>query len=349
MQKVRKSAICLLMSMLCMLFVFSLAAPIDFSAASDKSITLECKKDDVILKGMRWKIYRAGERDGDSFVLTGDFADCQADLGDMSVENISHAAQTLESYAIQKKLGALAEGYTDEKGDAVFSGLSDGLYLAVGYPLEDGVYYYEPSPLLMEVKGDEIGTTYDAYPKIVRVTLSEQVTAYTVRKVWIDDDNAYAARPTYVTVDIFKDEELYDTVTLDESNEWQYRWVALDNSSQWRVAERVVPTDYEVRVEHTETQFLIRNRHKTVTEITTTDTTTTTTITTTTTSVTTGGSSEKTTAPKTTVPPTSTTTTTTKEKIPQTGQLWWPVLPMGIGGLMFVGLGISMKPRKKND
>ena len=35
--------------------------------------------------------------------------------------------------------------------------------------------------------------------------------------------------------------------------------------------------------------------------------------------------------------------------LPQTGQLWWPVLPMGIGGLMFVGLGISMKPRKKND
>ena len=78
MQKVRKSAICLLMSMLCMLFVFSLAAPIDFSAASDKSITLECKKDDVILKGMRWKIYRAGERDGDSFVLTGNFAEKRA-------------------------------------------------------------------------------------------------------------------------------------------------------------------------------------------------------------------------------------------------------------------------------
>ena len=64
MQKVRKSALCLLMSMLCMLFTFYWAVPVDLSAASDKSITLECKKDDVILKGMRWKIYRAGERGG---------------------------------------------------------------------------------------------------------------------------------------------------------------------------------------------------------------------------------------------------------------------------------------------
>ncbi|MBR6995261.1 MAG: Cna B-type domain-containing protein [Ruminococcus sp.] len=347
MQKVRKSAICLLMSMLCMLFVFSLAAPIDFSAASGKSITLECKKDDVILKGMRWKIFRAGERNGEGFVLTGEFADCQADLGDMSVENISHAAQTLESHAISKKLGALQEGYTGTRGDVVFSGLSDGLYLAVGYPLQEGAYFYEPSPLLMEVRGDELSTTFDAYPKIVRMTLGDSATAYTVRKVWIDDDDAYKARPTYVTVDIFKNEELYDTITLDESNEWQYRWVDLDNSLQWRVAEREVPTDYEVRIDHTETQFLIKNSYKVVTETTTTAATTVTT--TTTTAVTTGGSSATTTAPRTTVPPTSTTTTTTKEKIPQTGQLWWPVLPMGVGGLMFIGLGISIKPRKKND
>jgi len=182
MQKVRKSAICLLMSMLCMLFTFCWAVPVDLSAASDKSITLECKKDDVILKGMRWKIYRAGERGGEGFVLTGDFAECQADLGDMSVENISHAAQTLESFAIMKQLGALAEGSTANNGAVTFSGLDDGLYLAVGYPVEDGAYYYEPSPLLMEVRSDRSSFSFDAYPKIVRVTLSDNVTAYTVKK-----------------------------------------------------------------------------------------------------------------------------------------------------------------------
>ena len=51
---------------------------------------------------------------------------------------------------------------------------------------------------------------------------------------------------------------------------------------------------------------------------------------------------------------TSTTTTTTttatpessEEKLPQTGQLWWPVLPLAGGGLLLLTIGLR---RKDND
>ena len=36
-----------------------------------------------------------------------------------------------------------------------------------------------------------------------------------------------------------------------------------------------------------------------------------------------------------------------KEKLPQTGQLWWPVFPLVIGGLLMLILGFAIKPRKE--
>jgi hypothetical protein len=241
-------------------------------------------------------------------------------------------------------LAPIAEGVTDSSGKLSFSGLSDGLYLAVGYPVEIEPYYYEPSPLLMEVRSDKDSFVFDAYPKIIRVTLSDRAVAYTVRKVWLDNDDQYEARPNYVTVDIFRNEELYDTVTLNEENEWQYRWVERDEGAQWRVAERTVPADYEVMIEHNETQFLIRNRHKTVTETTTTTSTTITTTTTITTSVTTSEGTSKTTVPPTTSAPPTTTTS-----LPQTGQLWWPVLPLVICGLLMIAVSLMLRPGRKNE
>jgi len=338
MPKIKKRAAYLFLSFICAILMAAAVIPQTIYAEDGKSITLECSKDDTHIEGMRWKLFRAGERNGSEFVLTGDFAECQADLTDMSVENISHAAQTLESFAIARKLEPLAAGYTDKNGYLTFGGVTTGLYLAVGYPVEIEPYYYEPSPLVIEVSADSSDYHFDAYPKIVRMTMSDGVKSYTVKKVWVDDNNSFDVRPVNITVDLFRDEELYDTVTLSEENNWQYSWLSLETSYQWRVAERQVPENYEVMIEHNETQFLIRNRHKKVTDGgTVTRTTTTTTVTVTTSTSTVTGTSK-------TTPP---TTTTTKEKIPQTGQLWWPVLPLAIGGMLLVLTGLMLRPKRQ--
>ena len=38
-----------------------------------------------------------------------------------------------------------------------------------------------------------------------------------------------------------------------------------------------------------------------------------------------------------------------KPKLPQTGLLWWPVPLLAAGGILFIGIGISIKKRKKDD
>lgn len=366
-----KKVLSLLFSTICILFMFGTAVPRSIFADGDKSITLECCRDNVILTNMEWRLFRVGERRNGEFVLTGDFSGCYADLQDMSVENISMAAQTIESFTLEKQAVPLMTGTTDKNGRLVFSGLSNGLYLAVGFPVKQLPFSYEPLPLLLEVRDDAENFTFDAFPKMVRVTLSEGARGYTVRKVWIDDNDLFEARPTYVTVDLFRNGELYDTVTLNESNNWQHRWYSLDVEYQWRVAERVIPVNYEVRIERNETQFLIRNRHRTIEgwgEVTRTTKTTTSfsvTTTSTTTAVTTSDgdvSTDKvtgvvvsqTTIPQTTsgIPSTTTSATpvnTSKKDLPQTGQLWWPVLPLVIGGVLLVFVGFLMRNGKDEE
>lgn len=358
MTKIRRLTAYTVLCMICMMFVFSIAAPWNISAESDKSITLGCKKDDVVLEGMRWKIYRVGERADNEFVLTGDFANYSVDLIDMSVQNISDAAQTLESYAIADKIDALAYGVTGENGLITFSGLDSGLYMAVGYPVEIYPYYYEPTPLLVEVDESSDEFIFNAFPKIAKVTLGENATRYTVKKIWIDHNDAFEVRPTYVTVDLFKNEELFDTVILNESTNWQYSWVSLEPHFDWRVVEREVPVDYEVKIEYNETQYLIRNRHKTILDWDDDDRVTTTTTTSIITTVVTGDDDERTTTTTVTthtetedtkLPPTTTAPPVSTEKLPQTGQLWWPVIPLGLGGVLMVFGGIMMKPKKDEE
>ena len=52
---------------------------------------------------------------------------------------------------------------------------------------------------------------------------------------------------------------------------------------------------------------------------------------------------------KTTVPPTTSAPPVTTTGLPQTGQLWWPVLPMVIGGLLLIAISFFFRPGRKNE
>lgn len=361
---------------LLMILAFALIIPLLFRigpvaafADDDKSMTLSCVKDGTIITGMKWKIYRIGERQQGEFVLTDDFSGFPVDLKDMSARNIMAAAQTLDGLALEKSIPVLAMGETDNDGTVTFSGLRNGLYLAVGHKIKQGDYTYEPSPLLLEISDEKAGFSFDAYPKIVKATLANEATSHTVRKVWLDFNDNYEARPTYVTVDIFRDDELFDTVTLNETNNWEHRWTSLDAQYEWKVVERQIPVDYTVRVEQNETQYLICNRHKAVLDwdefeiqfpVTTTtvppvvtgdegSNTAETIQTTDKYTMTTSTTAETTLPPATTPPQQSTNTGGGRSKLPQTGQLWWPVAPLGFGGTVLVFTGMKLKSKKDED
>ncbi len=404
--------------------------------SEDKSLTLVCVQDDVILEGMKWKLYKVGERrnTAQNFVQTGDFADYQINLRNLSVERVTEAAQTFQAYAIANKIAPMREGATDHNGEVTFSGLSAGLYLVTGKLLKIDSYYYVPTTALVEIKENDQNLRYNAYPKFSYRVMNQAPRSYTVRKVWQNDEDKINERPASIVVDLYKDEELYDSVVLDEASGWKYRWVDEDGVSAWIAMERNVPNHYEMRVSYDDSRYIIENSYfedaKTTTPIVSNETVTTSKTTasfpygdgsatrtgTTTTTTTVSGSLNNSSSTRTGTATTSSlsgslgdgsatrtgtgtgqqqnaeTTTASGNgngngnnngngngngnnngngngngygngngkgngyssgssggKLPQTGQLWWPVMPLSIGGVILIAAGLTIRARKKSD
>ena len=326
------------------------------SASAYSTTSLICLSDDRPVPGMNWKIYRVGEVKDNEFVLTGDFKNYPVSLTDLTTENINGTAKALESFVIGDSLQFLSECDTNENGTASFSSLEPGLYLAIAKSVKIEKEIFHASPLLFEVKDSYDGEN-KIFPKMSS-TFSSTVayTKYTVKKVWVDKEEGDINRPVYVTVDLYKDGTLMDTVTLNEETNWQYKWEELDPEAEWRVVEREIPVKYDVLIDYNSTQYLIKNTYNpnritgngegTLTTSATTSNLTTTNTNTTTTTATTAAlmSTDK----KSTLPSSTTAPATSEPKLPQTGQLWWPILPLSAGGIILIIAGLLI-PKRKND
>ena len=392
------------------LAVVSLMMPVSKTSAEgeNKSLTLVCVSDDVVLAGMQWKLYRVGERrnTAQNFIQTGDFAAFQVNLRNLSVERVTEAAQSFQAYAVANQIPPLREGTTDQNGEVEFSGLDAGLYLLSGKILKVDSYYYVPTTALVEIREDDENLRYDAYPKFSYRVMNQTPKSYTVIKRWLNDEDRINERPSSIIVDLYKDEELYDSVVLSDSNDWKYRWIDDEGASTWIVMERDVPDNYTMRVVYDvndESHYLIENSYfensGTTTDITTTTTTTmpvasgeahvsnttttkasglvmegtainttlasgtlaegsaTQTGTTTAFSGPVGdGSATRTnteSSPQSngnlTTAPSNNNSSSSGGKLPQTGQLWWPIIPLSIGGVILIAAGLTIRTRKKSD
>lgn len=374
------------------LSLLSLMIPSKAGADSnDKSLTLVCISDDVVLSGMKWKLYKVGERtsNGRNFTQIGDFSAIQVNLRRLDEERVNEAAQTFKSYAVANQIPPLREGQTNENGEVEFTGLDSGLYLIFGTLLKIDTHYYVPTVALIEIKEDDQNLRYDAYPKFEYEVANEMPRRYTAYKKWTGDEEYINGRPSQIVVDIFKDEEYCDSVILNAENNWQYSWIDNYGTSSWIVMEKDIPAQYELNIKVDKSRFILENAYTDEPFTTTTVQSGETTATITTTVTTTGSVNDgsvtrtRTTAPTgnetftmsgttmtTTVPQgegsvtrtraTSTSrnndkvTTTARQtesggKLPQTGQLWWPVVPLSIGGVLLVSAGLAVRSKKKSD
>ncbi|QQK08770.1 Cna B-type domain-containing protein [Miniphocaeibacter halophilus] len=106
-------------------------------------------------------------------------------------------------------------------------------------------------------KGYEV--SYDAKSKVGRVyvintikPVEVETTSITAEKVWKDNDNKTKARPSYVEVQLYKDNKATgEAVKLDANNKWTYTWDNLPKTEngkniEYTVKEVNVPKGYEV-------------------------------------------------------------------------------------------------------
>lgn len=318
--------------MLSVLLPFFRAFPADADAETS-TLSLYCLREDEIVDGMHWQIFRVGHREADDYVFEGDFSEYRPTLGDESLplsewdaDMVAAAAETMRVYALVDRIANIGDGYTDEQGCLKFSGLEDGLYLVVGDRLTKGIKTYVPGAIFFEVD-NEAENELDAFPKIIYLTMSDAEVDYSVAKIWKNRDDQPPDTEVYITCEIYCDGELQDTVRLDKTNNWTYTW-SDKNGREWLVKEKEIPENYTVSYWHERYRYYIVN---TLTE----------------------PSEEETTAAESTTTSTAVTSTTasvtsqTEPGLPQTGQLWWPVPILSGSGLLLLAVGARLRRKEE--
>lgn len=222
----------------------------------------------------------------------------------------STLAPVLEGYAQQKGLTPIAAGKTDENGMLVFEDLSYGVYLISGSFCVRGNKTYESDPFLVKIydmDDEESIWDYDVLvePKYETNVFSSETVERKVLKIW-DDDGYRKKRPKELTVYLLRNGEIYETVKLTEKNNWRYHWENLDAKYRWTIAEEI-PNGYTAKTTRTGITFVLTNSLQ--------------------------------------GKPMPTSSGTRPGKLPQTGQLWWPVPVLLALGIVLVACGIHHRKK----
>lgn len=343
---------CTLLLMLAMLFTTTAFA------TSSSSIRVSFLVDGQPITGAELSLYQIAVEKNGELEKTPDFqypVDVEATDGG----ELSELAYTLYGYIRRDDPAPTQTIRTSNNGQALFTGLPDGLYLVMGEPVTMGNMRYTPNPVLVRFP-QAGGATAEINLKHDTETITpnppdDNTANIKALKVWRGDDGDH---PDEVTVQLLRNGKVYDTQVLDEDNNWRFLWTGLPAGSEWVVVEDDVPEGYAVSISKTSITFVVTNEYQdeygpddedgpgptppddgkdpTGPEETPEPT-------------------EPVETPEPTDPndnkdpaPSETPTPTEDEDpgkptLPQTGQLWWPVLALSILGITLVGAGIIMQ------
>jgi hypothetical protein len=347
-------------------------------------------------------LYKVADIDGDidgdfpgdiSFDVTADFEEAGVLLEPDTTDNWYSAAVTLETYVIERKcignpVKSAADGTTDENGRLKFDNIEKGLYLLIGdaHEIDDRNVYPLAELITLPYKQDSGELDYNPtinikYQSFFDITTTDETTDLHVQKIWDDEGNS-EDRPKEVTVSLYDDGALYDTVVLNEENNWIYTWEDLDANCRWQLTEINVPDNYTMTSVLNRTLFTVTNTYTPSEDnnnpddpehsnnpdtpespsipdepespsnpdtpsITTTVTPENPDTTTTTTSKPETPSDSTTSQPSTPSVVTQTPSTPSSSGyLPQTGSLWWPVPLLSAGGLALITIGWGLNKRK---
>ncbi len=293
------------------------AEGIDKDRPSQMTIQHMLKNEPLVDVGFH--VYRVADVSADSgFTLAGSFKDYPVELNDLDDAGYLAAASTLYAYAVADKIQPTTTGKTDAQGHLVISDLETGLYLIVGEEKILDDKGYTPIPMLASLPmQDESGTWQYQVLVVTKLTVKpiepepKKVTRHVV-KIWEDNEDCEKKRPKEVIVDLFRDGFFVESVALTQQNAWSYTWEDLDDNASWTVVERNIPEGYTVTYATWDLVLGVKNSY----------------------------TPQKPPDPDPTDP-----------KLPQTGQLWWPVsVAAGLGLFFFiVGWYLVFRGRQKDE
>lgn len=172
-----------------------------------------------------------------AYSFTPEFADCGVDLNDLNVQGLGGQ---LEDYAVAHELTGITQT-ADKNGVAVFVGLPLGLYLVMQEGNVEGYYAISAFLASVPMRGADGEWVYDVDASPKAEVNPGETTSLSVKKVWNDNGKE---RPSSVTVQLLKGNEVVETVTLSDSNQWYFTWDDLSCDYEWSVKEINVPSGY---------------------------------------------------------------------------------------------------------
>lgn len=231
---------------------------LDFSKLGSAKITLKESIEKTPIEGAEITLYQIAEAKEVNYNLTFELLEnlneCNIDLSDLKDSNL---IKNLEECIKDKEL-PIRTILTDENGIANFEELKLGLYLVKETNKVKG-YSNIDSFIIMIPENIDNTWIYDieATPKtdIIRVM------DLTVKKVW---NNVSYNTPNSVTIELYKGEDLIDTVILNEENKWIYTWTDIEKSDEYSVLETNVPENYIDTYRQEDNTFIVTNTKKLV-------------------------------------------------------------------------------------
>lgn len=347
----RMAALILALCLLTVIPAQALTGPFDQMHGEPCSLTVTFDPAGVPAQGVRFRLWKVAEVSATGYTPLPFVWQYHVLEG---VEGWSAMASTLYGYLLRENVAPTVEKTTDEAGKVHFEALAQGLYLLAGDTLTYGGRIYTPTPNLVCLPNSADFSTWESQVEMTskytsRSTGGGKPTTVDrhVLKSW-NDGGHEEERPREIAVDLLRDGEVYDTMYLTAENNWRGDWTGLDADADWQVVERESDR-YTVLVESQGVTFQVTNTWRASEEdLPDPD-------------VPMEGDPNKPTDPPEeqlwdpdvpmTGPDTPGEGSTGPEgpdadkpaagdKLPQTGQLWWPVAPLALCGLVCLVIGL---------
>lgn len=226
---------------------------IDFNKTG--TITITISDDTTKIKGVELTIYEVANAtsidNNLTFINHENIKDCEADLSNLENEKL---VKEIDKCIINTEVPFQTK-ITNSDGVVYFDELRLGMYLVKQTNQVEGYSNIDSFLVILpEVIDNKWNYDIKAIPKTDIIRLMD----LSVKKVWNDSTNL-ESHPNNVTIELYKGNELIDTIILNEDNDWNYTWKDIEKSDKYSVKEINIPKDYIVNYRREGNIFIVTN------------------------------------------------------------------------------------------
>ena len=221
------------------------------------SLTVVCRNSEDDFSDLPVSVYKVADLTSEyTYVPVGAFASYPISFNYAeSTAEWDALTQTVENYVSADSISPDYQSVTDKNGSALLKNIPAALYL-VSVDCSSISGAFAPFLVFVPTLGEDKLWKYDSvvYPKYSGAEPDDE--EYKVIKEW--EDGMSPDRPDFVTVEIKRDGEYFERVTLNDENAWAYIWRTAPGHT-WAVEEIVVPEGYTPSVAREDNTFIVTN------------------------------------------------------------------------------------------